>query len=85
MSIDVHVLSIDIHVLITDLNMRTIDFTFKMKISTCKTFDWFLHVNDWLISATMSEWIAVCGEEGDNPIEVETEDGKSIPPPSVVY
>ena len=29
----------------------------------------------------MSEWIAVCGEEGDNPIEVETEDGKSIRPP----
>ena len=24
----------------------------------------------------MSEWIAVCGEEGDNPIEVETEDGQ---------
>ena len=23
----------------------------------------------------MSEWIAVCGEEGDNPIEIETEDG----------
>ena len=29
----------------------------------------------------MSEWIAVCGEEGDNPIEVETEDGKLIIPP----
>ena len=26
----------------------------------------------------MSEWIAVCGEEGSNPIEVETEDGMEI-------
>ena len=25
----------------------------------------------------MSEWIAVCGEEGSDPIEIETEDGKS--------
>ncbi len=24
----------------------------------------------------MSEWIAVCGEEGSDPIEIETEDGK---------
>ena len=33
----------------------------------------------------MSEWIAVCGEEGDNPIEVETEDGKSIIPPPLQW
>ena len=26
----------------------------------------------------MSEWIKVCGEEGGNPIEVETEDGNEI-------
>ncbi|XP_023326983.1 TAR DNA-binding protein 43 [Eurytemora carolleeae] len=26
----------------------------------------------------MSEWIAVCGEEGDNPIEVETEDDGTL-------
>jgi hypothetical protein len=25
----------------------------------------------------MSEWIAVCGEEGSDPIEIETEEGKS--------
>jgi len=24
----------------------------------------------------MSDWIAVCGEEGSDPIEIETEEGK---------